>query len=137
MISIETLIEAQIVQISLDKEGAHAEFEIRSADRRMHWHLIANGIDEFLIQDMRLNNIIDDILVYDYHDAENEDFSAYLYDLLAGKEISPSDASSTFLQARIKSFISGENKLWVIRPIYGALIVILAKEIFIRENDRV
>jgi len=93
MISIETLIEAQIVQISLDKEGAHAEFEIRSADRRMHWHLIANGIDEFLIQDMRLNNIIDDILVYDYHDAENEDFSAYLYDLLAGKEISPSDAS--------------------------------------------
>lgn len=136
MITNETLIEAQIVRVSLDKANASAEIELLSADKQKHWRLVAEGIDEFLMEDLCLYNIVDDIFIYGADDVDNEDFVAKLYWLLTRKEMSVDDTSCPFLQARINSVRNNNLEFWVINPVYGGLIFILAERILICENAR-
>lgn len=133
MVIIETLIEAQIIRVLLDKARTTAEVELLSADRQKHWCLVANGVDEFLMDELNLYNIVDDIFVYGADDVNDSDFVAQLYYLLRRKEISKNDTSWPFLQEKIMLVRNNDLKFWVIHPVYGGLVFILAKEISIIE----
>lgn len=134
MVTLETLIESQIVRISLDKANAHIEVDFLSADGQKRWRLVAEGVVDFLMEDVRLNNIIDDIFVYGADDANSEDAVATLHYLLKGKEITPDDTLCPRLQAQVTSLKDGVIKLWIIRPIYGAAMFVLGEKILINED---
>jgi|SRR5690348_7907053 len=136
MIKVETLIEAQVVRISLDKANANAEVELLSADKRVHWRLVAEGVDEFLMEDLGLYNIVDDIFIYDADDVSDDDFVSKLYYLLKREEVSSDNISCRLLQERINLIRSGALQFWVVNPVYGGLMFVLAKKIFVcRGND--
>lgn len=134
MITLETFVEASVVRISLDQTSANAEIELMSADKRTRWCLLAAGVDDFQAEDLRLNSTVDEALIYGADDAGDEEFLAQLYQLLRGQELVPADLSWPFLQERARSVVSGELKFWVIKPVLGGAISILAKEIFVREE---
>lgn len=134
MKTIETFVEARIIRVSLDQARAGIEIELLSGDGRKRWRIVSSGVDDFLAEGLRINSIVDEVLVYGAEDVGDEDLLAKLYWLLTGKESTSGGYNEPFFQARLQLVVSGELTFWTLLPIYGGQIFILAKNVVFHEE---
>jgi len=93
--------------------------------------IVATGVDDFVVNEMRLSNIVDRVNRFDA--MENADEGAKvarrLYFLMRGTEPSLSDLEWPALLEKLARIKDGALSLLEIEPVYGATVLVLAEDI--------
>jgi hypothetical protein len=129
---LELFVESTIMRLILDREVAelHVEVFCVFGDKKRRG-IVARGIDDFLIGDLRVYNIIDRVTVFAPVDAveeSNECTSALLY-LMQKRELSKSDFAWPAFTDKLALIRSGTLQMMTVEPVAGASAVVLAKDI--------
>lgn len=90
--------------------------------------IIAKGVDDFLVNEMRLLNIIDRVTKFNAHDVREKESEAArrLYFLMRGKEPSFEDFDWPIFKEKLAFVGEGVLSLLEIEPVHGATVIILA-----------
>lgn len=126
----DVLIEATIDAIHVDP----AKKEIR-IDVTCMWQggnraqIVALGVDDFVVNEMRLSNIIDRVTRFGKSGtAEEESETARrLFFMMRGREPDPHDLEWPVLIEKLARIRDGTLALMEIEPVYGATVIVLAQ----------
>jgi hypothetical protein len=127
MLDLDKFVEATLIGFELDSVMGQVVFAIREPSGKL-WHLVASGVSDLNISEMRLQNIIDRISVWkDCVDMEcKEKISSLIGNMFY-----------THLPAvgRIVGAIQrGESMLIELEPVYGASVLMLASGLSVSEG---
>ncbi len=129
MDGFDQLIEATIVAFYFD--SARKEIQIGAAcvwGDKGQKKIIASGVDELMIDDMRCYNIIDRIRIVGKEDVDKEsNWIARLFYLLQRRELVAADLDWPILKEKISMVRDGRLQLIEIEPVIGASIMVLAE----------
>lgn len=128
----ETLVEATIDSIRLDPSNKKVFLDLTSAwEDRGRMRISSSGVDDFVLNDMRLSNVIDRVTVVDAERAMNNEAVVLrrLFFLMRGREPSAGELEWGELRERLACIQSGRLSLVEIEPVYGASIIILAETV--------
>lgn len=126
-----SLVEATIYAIHIDPNRKEIRIEVKCAweglDRKQ---IVATGVDDFVVNEMRLSNIIDRVSRFNVSDVKNEsaEIARCLFFLMRGIEPSPSDLKWPPLLKKLAQVYEGTLCLLEIEPVFGARILILAED---------
>ena len=120
-------VEANLHSISVDSRKKEILIEISLPDDGGEAAIVAKGVDDFLVNEMRLSNVIDRIKVMEYAEADAPETVKRLLFMLGGN-LPKIDSGWPGLQSRLMSIRAGKLSLLEIEPVYGANILVLAKE---------
>ena len=120
----EALIESTIDAIHLDPSNKEVRIELTCAWQGGGKRIVAAGVDNFVANEMRLSNIVDQVTRFrgDEHEIEGR-----LFFLIRGREPCASDLQWPILKEKLALLRAGELSLLEIEPVYGATIIVLAK----------
>ena len=127
----ECLVEATIDAISVDSANKEVRIEVTCAwegkDRKQ---IVATGVDDFVVNEMRLSNIVDRVNRFTADDIKDEgaEVASRLFFLMRGKELSLSDLEWPALQEKLVRIRDGALGLLEIEPVYGATVLVLAED---------
>lgn len=124
-----TLVESTINAISLDSINKRATVDVTCVwGAKERKRIIANGVDDLLIDEMRLVGIIDRVIEYGVDNLSNNshDVSQHLSVLMWGRDATGDDLDSPLLKNKLALIENGTHKLLRIEPVYGPTIMILA-----------
>ncbi|WP_026096991.1 hypothetical protein, partial [Ideonella sp. B508-1] len=95
--------------------------------RKQMWQ---TGVDDLVVNEMRLSNIVDRVNRFNANDIQEEgsEVMSRLFFLMRGEEPEPSDLEWPALQEKRASIRAGKLSLLEVEPVYGATILILAKD---------
>ena len=130
MNSWETLVESTIDSVHVDTLNKEIRIDVTCAwEGKGRQQIIATGVDDFVANEMRLYNIIDQVNRFDSDDLDRKDSdtSKRLFFLMRGKAPSSSELEWEVLQEKLSCIRDGKLSLLEIEPVYGATIIILAK----------
>jgi hypothetical protein len=130
MNSWEILVESTIDSVHVDTLNKEIRIDVTCAwEGKGRQQIVATGVDDFVANEMRLSNIIDRVNRFDGDDLDRKDSdtSKRLFFLMRGKNPSSSELEWKVLQEKISCIRDGKLSLLEIEPVYGATIVILAK----------
>lgn len=129
--SWESLVEATIDAIHVDVANKEVRIELtcawQSKDRK---RIVANGVDDVVVNEMRLSNIVDRVSRFaaeDFAD-DGDEVASRLFYLMRGKEPSPSDLEWPLLREKLARIQCGALGLLEIEPVHGATILVLAED---------
>ena len=128
----ELLTEATIDSIYFDHANSGIRIEISTVwEDKKRKQIVASGVDDFVINEMKFSNIIDRINLFNCDDIESNkrEMARRLFFLLRGVEPSQLDFDWGVLHEKIESIRNGSLIFMEIEPVYGATILILAKHI--------
>ncbi len=125
----DALIESTIDAISLDVIKKAIAIELTCAwDGAGRKRIIASGVDDFVVNEMRISNIVDRVSRFssvDYGEKSAE-IARRLFKLMRGREPSQTDLEWPPLMNKLACIRDGSLSLLEIEPVYGATILILA-----------
>ena len=127
----ESLIEATISAIHVDLENKVVRIEVTCAwkgNDRMR--IVATGVDDFVMNEMRLSNIVDRVSRFDADNIKDQGavVARRLFFLMRGREPSPSDLEWPALREKLTRIQCGALGLLEVEPVYGATILVLAED---------
>jgi hypothetical protein len=95
--------------------------------------IVASGIEDMLVDDLRAYNIIDRVTIFMATDAAQEinECTTSLFYLMQKRELSASDLEWPAFKEKLARIQSGELHLMEIEPVAGASAVVLARLIAI------
>lgn len=131
MSSWDSLVEATIDAVCVDSAGKKICIELTCAwEGKDRLRIVAAGIDDFVMNEMRLSNIVDRVNRYEANgsNAEGVEVARRLFFLMRGREPGPSDLEWPALQEKLTQIREGTLTLLEIEPVYGATILILAED---------
>lgn len=123
---LNDLIEFSIINISFDVNDRKVDIYFKSPNNLTKFKIEATGVDDFLANDLRINNIIDQIFIYG--DKDDIDVDEELLNLLAGGALN-NDLYKEIVNDRAISIKNGDLLFWIISPIAGSSVYLLAKNI--------
>ena len=128
----EFFVEASIVTFIFDKENSELRAVVSCVfGEQKKRVIVARGLDDFLIGDLRACNIIDRVTLFapgDAVDEPNECASALIY-LMQKRDLSTSDFAWPAFIDKLNLIRSGKLKLMTVEPVAGASAVVLASDI--------
>jgi hypothetical protein len=130
MSSWESLVEAVIDAVHVDLKNKKVRVELTCAwNDKDRLAIVASGVDDFLVNEMRLSNIVDRVSRFDADSIEAEDktVARRLFLLMQGREPDASDLESPLLKEKLRCIQNGSLGLLEIEPVYGATILVLAE----------
>jgi len=124
----EAFVEWQVVGVSaiLCKRSVEIELVDTAAAR---WKLVGLGVVDFGLNEMRLQNVVDRLIVFSDVEMHRSEIESLIFYMLQGSEISDADRESAPMTNRIERIQNGELRLLWIQPIGGAEILMLAQAI--------
>jgi hypothetical protein len=125
----KTLVESTIDAIHVDSTNKAVVIEVTCAwEGKGRKRIVATGVDDFVVNEMRLSNIVDRVSRFGAVDfnGKNAEIARRLFVLMRGKEPSQSDLEWPALKNKLACIRDGSLCLLEIEPVYGATIMILA-----------
>lgn len=126
----ETLVEATIDAIRVDPSKKEICIEVTCAwGAKERKRIVATGVDDFVVNEMRLSNVVDRVSLVNAKDVKNDDkgVSRRLFFLMRGKEPAPLDLEWAALKEKLERMHDGRLSLLEMEPVYGATVIILAE----------
>lgn len=133
MSQLKSLIEATVEYVNIDPVGKKLCIGIVSANKEKLIQIVADGVDDLLVNDLRLSNIIDQVLIHEV--GESSEVAERLFYFLRGVKPTPSDLEWEVLKNKLACIKKGDLTFIEIEPVYGAVIMILAARIEFIENN--
>jgi hypothetical protein len=130
MVDLESLVEATIDAIRVDSANKEVRIEVTCAwDGKLREQVVATGVDDFVVNEMRPSNIIDRVSRFnaDNISDKGDELARRLFFLMRGKEASPSDVGWPPLQEKLGRIRDGALELLEVEPVYGATVLVLAE----------
>ena len=131
------LVEATIDAVQVDPAGKKICIELTCAwEGKDQVRIVATGVDDFVVNQMRLSNIVDRVSRYQAGGSNGEhlDVARRLFFLMQGKEPSESDLEWPVLREKLNCVQKGTLTLLEIEPVYGAMILVLAEDFRIENS---
>lgn len=98
------------------------------------WMLTATEVSEFMVLQMRMQNIIDRVSFWNTT-SNDIDYRSKLYSLIHGKYVEgKDDLNSPVITKAVETIRRGDAVLIELEPVYGAHVLILAKEASLTES---
>jgi len=119
-------LEATLVGVEVSRELRVAKFALVDVSG-VRWHLIAESVNEMLLEEFPLYNIIDKVIAYDLSNPLDQDSVDALYYLMHGVMPGTAGLESDRFRSIINSVKTGEFKLFIVEAVYGAQVFMLAK----------
>jgi len=94
--------------------------------------LIISGVNDLVINEMRLSNIVDRVNLYR---GGEEDISSQLFRLIRGREANAEDLKWSPLLEKLSLIRAGKLLMVEIEPVYGASALILGEDIQLSSID--
>ncbi|SCW97195.1 MULTISPECIES: hypothetical protein [unclassified Pseudomonas] len=130
MESWELLTEATIDAIHLEQTKKEIRIDVTCRwNGEQHKQIIAKGVDDFVVSEMRLSNIIDCVSHFDAGGGEEDQTARRLFFLIRGHEPSASDLKWPVLLEKLGRIRDGTLSFMELEPVYGATIILLAESI--------
>jgi hypothetical protein len=124
-----TLVESTIDAIYVDAATKEVVIEITCAwavaERK---RLVATGVDEFVVTQMRIYNIVDRANQFNAvnFNKNSTEIARRVFVLIRGREPNQEDLEWPVLKDKLARLQGGSLSLLEIEPVYGATITILA-----------
>lgn len=128
MEQMEQFVEATITSFQFDRAEREIRIEVTCAwEENERKRITMRGVNGFVIDDMRLYNIIDRITLFDSEGLERDHLgcASRLFYLLQKRDMDPSDLEWPTLNEKLSLIRSGVLRLVEIEPVCGASIVAL------------
>lgn len=97
--------------------------------------IIAEGVEDFVINEMRLSNIIDRVTFFDANGGQEKDAARRLFLVMRGREPDVSDLEWPALLEKLDRIRDGVLTLIELEPVYGATVILLAESIRLESID--
>ena len=132
MKNTEILNESSIVRISTNANSKQIEIEIKLTDGS-HCLLHGNDVYDLLADELRLNNIIDEAIIYS--EISSAESSSLISRVLTGSQDDYVRGTAPHVDDMIEKLRLKGAMALDLRPIYGARIIIIAKEFSISHEQ--
>lgn len=132
MKNLSNLVEANIDSVVFEESTKEIRLNLTSPwENKQRHQIIATAIEDFVIDQMRISNIVDRINLFSAENFNESQSSAaeLLFYLLRGVEPEPDDLKWDVLEKKLEEIKQGKLTLLEVEPVYGARIVILAQTI--------
>ncbi|MCL1621313.1 hypothetical protein [Ralstonia pseudosolanacearum] len=126
----DTLIEATIDAIRVEPEKKEIRIDVTCMwQGKKRKQIIAMGVDDFVVNEMRISNIIDRVIRFGVGGAAEEEAKAasQLFFMMRGREPNSHDLEWGVLIEKLDRIRDGRLSLIEIEPVYGAAVIILAE----------
>ncbi len=122
------LTEATIDAIHVASEKKEIRIDVTCAwQGKAKKQIIATGVDDFVVNEMRLSNIIDRVNKFDVSDGREGEVARRLFFMMRGREPESHELQWPALIEKLDCIRSGVLSLIEVEPVYGATVTILAK----------
>ena len=101
MNQLNHLVEATVEFVSVNPSEKKLCIGVISANKEERTQIFADGVDDFLANDLRLSNIIDRVVIHEV--GESPHLRERLFYFLRGKEPEPSDLEWEVLKDKLTS----------------------------------
>lgn len=131
MNSWESLVEATINSVCIDSANKEARIEVtRAWENKGRMQIVATGVDDIVLNELRLTNIIDRVRRFSANDIndDSKEVESRLFFLMRGKEPSPADLEWPTFKEKLARIRDGSLGLLEVEPVYGATVLILAED---------
>lgn len=128
------LIESQIDAVQVDAENkiAQVRFTAPWDGRPRQFVMAMSGVEELIIDSLRLTNIVEQILHYS---GSEHELAPKLFKLMRGREASNDDLSWPPLIATLAKIKNGDLRFFEIVAIYGARASALVSDVLLDEVE--
>lgn len=130
--NLDFLTEAKVISITTFSSQNNLALVIIDVHGK-EWLVQADQVDDFLVNEMRMHNIIDEVTFIESAKPLSETMKKNIYSLMRNQDLINIDFEWSPFKDKIRSIESGALSLLEIVPVYGAYILLLAKHISIRE----
>ncbi|TFW09523.1 hypothetical protein E4K72_05620 [Oxalobacteraceae bacterium OM1] len=97
--------------------------------------IVVRGIDDFVVNEMRLSNIIDRVTRLDASDGLESETAKRLFFMMRGRAPDVSDLEWSVLSEKLDRIRTGTLTLMELEPVYGATVIMLAESIQLEAID--
>jgi hypothetical protein len=129
----DMLVEGKIHGLSISSTEPLPNVSIDIVCRKQQrWRLTATHVTQLLSNEMRLQNIIDEVRLVDsaHLAAEEGDCRAAIYFLMHGREAEAEEQLNTQgIDEVIHAIATSQSQLLLVRAVYGATVVLLADQV--------
>ncbi|GAB3254640.1 hypothetical protein GCM10027296_22990 [Chitinimonas naiadis] len=91
------------------------------------WAVNAEGVDDFLVTDVRLSNIIDHVTYVANPSEVTDEIKEKIYYLMRAEEANADSLNWQPLEDKVDALRSGRLCFFHLEPVYGAQILMLAE----------
>lgn len=134
MTNFDELVESTLTAIEVEHAERNATIKVVDVNG-VRWRICINGIEELLAEDFQLYNVLDRVTVYDDPERLDTDGLKLLYYLMNRVEPSQEDLLSGPTKAKVEQIKRERLKFLVFEPVYGAQILMLARDVVIQDFD--
>lgn len=133
MLDFNKFVEGHLTGIKVYQTEKRAVLFLQEPAGRS-WVLTATDVSEFMILQMRMQNIIDRISFWDAS-SNDVDYRSKLFSLMYGKFVEEKDdLNLPLINQAIETIRRGDAVLVELEPVYGALVLILARGVSLAER---
>lgn len=135
MLDFSKFVEGHLIGVKVYQAEKRAALCLREATGKS-WVLTATDVFEFMILQMCMQNIIDRISLWD-SSSDEVDYRGKLFSLIHGKFVEEKDnLHSPLIDQKIEMIRRGDAVLVELEPVYGALVLILARKVSLVEDEQ-
>lgn len=135
MLDFSKFVEGHLTGLMVYQTEKRATLFLQEATGK-NWVLTATDVSEFITLQMRMQNIIDRISIWDASNDE-VDYRGKIFPLIHGKFVEEKDdLNSPVINQTIETIRRGDAVLVELEPVYGALVLILAREVSLDEGPQ-
>src|SRR5687767_9083227 len=128
MTNFADCVEAHLTGITVVNESKTINISLR-AQTKQCFVLVAEGVDRFVANEFREQNIVDRVVLWD-STSEPDEYRASLAALISGASEGEIDATwHPLIEKEIASIRQGEKVFASIESVYGAWVDLLAKSV--------
>lgn len=133
MLDFNKFVEGHLTGVTVSQTEKRVVLLLQDSTGK-NWALTATDVSEFMILQMSMQNIIDRISVWDASSSDIE-YRRKIFSLMYGKFAEEKDDLNLPLINRvIETIRCGDAILVELEPVYGALVLMLARELFLFEK---
>ncbi len=134
MINLSELVEADFLSVTIS--SAEKSVKLLISDRRgIQWSIHAEGVDDVLVTGMRRSNIIDRVNFVAKRNEITDEVRDKIYFLMREKYPLPKDLEWSPFMEKIHVIEAEKLCFLEIEPVYGAMVLLLAKKIEVKKLE--
>lgn len=124
----DVLTEATIDAIRVESTKKEIRIDVTCRwEGEKRKQIVAQGVDDFVVNEMRLSNIIDRVTRLDAGDGQETETARRLFFMMRGRKPDTSDLEWPVLLEKLSRVRTGALILMELEPVYGATVIMLAE----------
>ncbi|MDU8501636.1 hypothetical protein RYB01_20965 [Pseudomonas syringae] len=126
----DVLVEATIDSIHVFSIEKEIRLNVTSPwEGKKRYQIIAKGVDDFSLNDMRVLNIVDRAIFFDASNDQEVETAHCLFFLMKGRDPQPDDLNSAGFLQKLDLVRTGKLVLFELEAVYGAACILLAESV--------